>query len=65
MKGAVSKMVNLVQNPELESKTPRLNDALETTIILEGVSWSTFQTLLAEVGESRSSRFTYDRENLL
>jgi len=45
-------MINLVQNPELESKTPRLDYAPENTIILEGVSWSTFQALLAEVGEN-------------
>lgn len=54
-------MVNLVQTPGLESKTSRLDYAPEARVTLEGVSWLTFQTLLAEVGESRSSRFTYDQ----
>ncbi|MBP0030808.1 Uma2 family endonuclease [Roseofilum sp. Guam] len=30
-------------------------------VILNGVSWLTFTALLAEVGENRACRFTYDR----
>ncbi|HBR00628.1 MULTISPECIES: Uma2 family endonuclease [unclassified Roseofilum] len=33
----------------------------ENCIILRNLSWSTFTTLLVEVGENRACRFTYDR----
>jgi Uma2 family endonuclease len=59
-------MVNLVQTPALATTPQQLDQnpepkTLESRVTLEGVSWLTFQTLLAEVGENRSSRFTYDQ----
>ncbi|NJL91500.1 MAG: hypothetical protein HC916_18265, partial [Coleofasciculaceae cyanobacterium SM2_1_6] len=59
-------MVNLTQNPALVAPSPPLHqnptaNIPESRVILEGVSWLTFQALLTEVGENRSSRFTYNQ----
>jgi len=35
-----------------------------TNVILNGVSWQTFKTLMAEVGDGRPWRITYDRGTL-
>lgn len=36
----------------------------EQRIVLDKISWQRFETLLAEMGEERTARFTYDRGRL-
>lgn len=44
----------------LESETSRVASVpSETRILLEGVSWETYERLLAEMGDSRNQRFAY------
>ncbi len=42
----------------LEQEPPILSSQ---RILLEGVSWTTYQTVLAELGDHRSARLAYDR----
>ncbi len=46
-------MVRLLQNPSEQQNTQR--------VVLYNISWHTYQTLLAEMGDHRSSRLAYDR----
>jgi Uma2 family endonuclease len=46
-------MVSLLQNPSEQQNTQR--------VVLYNISWHTYQTLLAEMGDHRSSRLAYDR----
>jgi Uma2 family endonuclease len=48
-------MVTTTSTP-IEQQTPP-----ENRVILKGVSWSTFKTLLADVGDDRAWRIAYDR----
>ena len=40
---------------------PQQQDPPARTVVLKGVSWQTFKTLMAEVGDNRAWRFAYDR----
>lgn len=46
-------MVSLFQNPSQKQDTQR--------IVLHNISWQTYQAMLADMGNHRSSRLTYDR----
>lgn len=48
-------MVTTTSTPVEQQITP------ENRVILKGVSWSTFQALLADVGDDRAWRIAYDR----
>ncbi|MBD2101233.1 Uma2 family endonuclease [Leptolyngbya sp. FACHB-261] len=39
-------------------------NSAESRVILKGVSWQTFETLMREMGESRDSRIAYQQEML-
>ena len=39
---------------------PTPEASTETRVLLEGVSWETYERLLVETGESRNQRFAYD-----
>ena len=39
--------------------TPTTERETETRILLQGVSWETYERLLAETGEGRHQRFAY------
>ncbi|HEY9701892.1 MAG TPA: Uma2 family endonuclease [Allocoleopsis sp.] len=49
-------MQTLIKNSSLPSENSDRN-----SIILEGISWSTFQIIMEEVGENRGWRITYDQ----
>lgn len=46
-------MVSLLQNPSEQQNTQR--------VMLHNISWQTYQALLAEMGDHRSSRLAFDR----
>lgn len=46
-------MVSLLQNPSDQENTQR--------VVLYNISWQTYQALLADTGDHRSSRLAYDR----
>lgn len=46
-------MVSLLQNPSEQQNTQR--------VVLYNISWQTYQALLADMGDHRSSRLAYDR----
>ncbi|HEY9705876.1 MAG TPA: Uma2 family endonuclease [Allocoleopsis sp.] len=49
-------MQTLIKNPSLSSENPPRN-----SMLLKGVTWQTFKTLMEEVGENRAWRITYDQ----
>jgi Uma2 family endonuclease len=49
-------MVSLLQNPSEQQNTQR--------VVLYNISWHTYQALLAEMGDHRSSRLAYDHGTL-
>ena len=40
---------------------PQQQDPPARTVVLKGVSWQTFKTLMAEVGDNRAWRIAYDQ----
>lgn len=48
--------------PQVETRSPSQPTYPETEmrILLEGVSWDTFERLLTETGDNRNTRFAYD-----
>ena len=47
--------------PSLESA---LAEVMTHRVVLHAVSWDTYQALLADMGEQRASRLTYDQGTL-
>ena len=46
------------------STLPQESVSAEARVILKGVSWSTFKALLADIGDNRACRLTYDQGQL-
>jgi Uma2 family endonuclease len=44
--------------------TSALSEQPTPRIVMDGVSWQTYKSLMSEVGDNRSWRITYDRGNL-
>ena len=51
---------SVAPQPTQVGASPVAEAPTETRILLEGVSWETYERLLVETGESRNQRFAYD-----
>ena len=61
MTAALPKPAKSVDLQPTQAAAPSVVEApSETRILLEGVSWETYERLLVETGESRNQRFAYD-----
>ena len=45
----------------LTASTSQRQHLAEARVILTGVSWQTFKALLADIGDNRACRLTYDQ----
>ncbi|MBW4492459.1 MAG: Uma2 family endonuclease [Oscillatoria princeps RMCB-10] len=55
-------MVNTAETPTLES--PPETPSAEQRVVFHNISWQAYEQILAALGESRSSRLTYDQGTL-